>query len=490
MSSQTPFSDQPQPPPAERRWWQRLPQHLPRPGLTAAAAIGALTWIVAIWIAPWIAPAPRGDALAPADHEARIDARQAVLSLSIPDSSLENRLKSVTRVVKVRSGDTLTTVLARARVRADEAHSAVSALRKVFNPRELVAGTELELSFQPLGPDKKSGESFRGFEFMPSIRETVGVARTWDNTFEAYLSKTKLTHEQTRASGGIENSLYVDSVNAGVPPPVIVEMIRAFSYDVDFQRDLQPQDRFDLLFDRIKDTEGNVVGSGDVIYAALTLSGKKLEIYRFRGDDGTWDYFNGKGESTRKALMRTPIDGARLSSRFGKRRHPILGYTKVHKGIDFAAPTGTPIMAAGRGVVVDARWNGAYGRYVRIRHNTTYSTAYAHMSRFAKGIHRGARVSQGQIIGYVGTTGRSTGPHLHYEVLSNNRHMNPLSVKLPTGRTLHGAERNRFLSARKEIDSAFAALPATPADGRRAGAPKKTRAARAKSDQQLGVGGP
>jgi murein DD-endopeptidase MepM/ murein hydrolase activator NlpD len=175
--------------------------------------------------------------------------------------------------------------------------------------------------------------------------------------------------------------------------------------------------------------------------------------------------------------MRTPIDGARLSSRYGRRRHPILGYTKVHKGIDFAAPSGTPIMAAGSGVVVDARWYGAYGRYVRIRHNSTYSTAYAHMSRFAKGIRRGTRVSQGQIIGYVGTSGRSTGPHLHYEVIANNRQVNPLSVKLPTGRTLRGAERDRFLVTRVEIDAALETLlPVADVSGSRprpgAGSPK------------------
>lgn len=487
MASDTPTSDQVQPAAdtGRRRWWQRLP----RPGLTAAAAIGALTWVFAVWIGPWIAPGPRGDAGLPADHEARLDAKQAVLSLTVPDSTLEARLKGFTRTVKVRSGDTLTTVLTRARVARDDAFAAVAALQKVFNPRDLAAGTELELSFQPLGPDKRAGESFRGLEFMPSIRETVGVSRTWDNGFESYVAKTRLTHEQTRASGRIDNSLYVDAVAAGVPAPVIVEMIRALSFDVDFQRDIQPRDRFDVLFDRIKDSDGNVVGSGDVVYAALTLSGKKVGIYRFRGDDGFYDYFNPKGESTRKALMRTPIDGARLSSRFGKRRHPILGYTKVHKGIDFAAPTGTPIMAAGRGVVVDARWNGAYGRYVRIRHNSTYATAYAHMSRFANGIRSGARVNQGQIIGYVGTTGRSTGPHLHYEVLSNDRHVNPLSVKLPTGRTLHGKERNRFLATREEIDQAFVALPPT-AELKRSSTPRKSKSAKARKDEPLGVGGP
>ena len=492
MASDTSFSPE-SPAPPKRGLFDRLP----RPGLTVAALIGALTWTFAVWVGPWMAPGPRDTAGGSAlDHEAALDARRAVVALSIPDSTLESRPKPVTKLVTVRPGDTLTSVLTRARIDRDDAHAAVTALRKVFNPRDLITGAELTLNFQPLGSEKRAGESFRGLEFAPSIEKTVGVARTWDNQFEAYQSKTKLTHEQTRGSGSIKNSLYVDAEAVGVPPSVIVEMIRALSFDVDFQRDIQPNDRFDLLYDRIKDPDGNVVGSGQVIFASLTLSGKKLQIYRFRGDDGTYDYFNSKGESTRKALMRTPIDGARLSSRFGRRHHPILGYTKVHKGIDFAAPRGTPIMAAGRGVVVDARWYGAYGRYVRIRHNTTFSTAYAHMSRFGKGIKRGARVSQGQVIGYVGTTGRSTGPHLHYEVLSNNRQVNPLSIKLPTGRTLHGGERSRFLISRAAIDAAFNALPPIadagkmdpdPADVKPSSGKKRDGAQAA---EPLGVGGP
>jgi murein DD-endopeptidase MepM/ murein hydrolase activator NlpD len=445
---------------------RRLFDRLPRPGLTVAAAIGALTWVVAVWIGPWIAPGPRAAGVAGLDHEAALDPRRAVVAFSVPDVVPDARPKPVSRTVKVQRGDTLMTALTRAHVSHDDAYAAITALREVFNPRDLIAGAELTLNFQPLALHEGAGESFRGLEFMPSFEKTVGVARTWDNQFESYTSRTKLTHEQTRASFTIQNSLYVDAVDAGVPPTVIIEMIRALSFDVDFQRDLQPHDRFDLLYDRIKDAGGNIVGSGDVIFAALTLSGKKVEIYRFRGDDGAYDYYNPKGESTRKALMRTPIDGARLSSRYGRRRHPILGYTKVHKGIDFAAPSGTPIMAAGSGVVADARWYGAYGRYVRIRHNSTYSTAYAHMSRFAKGIRRGTRVRQGQVIGYVGSSGRSTGPHLHYEVIANNRQVNPLSVKLPTGRTLRGAERDRFLVTRMEIATAFEALlPVADAHG-------------------------
>lgn len=430
-----------------------------RPGLAVIAVIGALTWIVGLWVGPHLLPPPAAaPAVAALDHDHALDPMRTVLALSAPDGALEAHLKPVMRAVTVRRGDTLMAVLLRGEVPREDAHAAVTALRKVFDPRDLMPGTELTLTFQPLTAAPDAPASFRGLEFRPSIERTVGIARNWDNRFESYSAKSRLVHEQTLGAGTIGSSLYVDAVATGVPVPVVVELIRAMSFDVDFQRDIQPQDRFEVLYDRIRDADGALVGAGDVIYASLTLSGKPLAIYRFRMDDDTFDYFNAKGESTRKALMRTPIDGARLSSRFGRRRHPILGYTRMHRGIDFAAPTGTPIMAAGRGVVTEARWNGSYGRYVRIRHNATFSTAYAHLSRLAKGVRRGARVSQGQIIGYVGTTGQSTGPHLHYEVLRNNRQVNPLALKLPTGKKLGGAELETFLAARAEIDASLGRL--------------------------------
>jgi murein DD-endopeptidase MepM/ murein hydrolase activator NlpD len=334
-----------------------------------------------------------------------------VLALSRSEGEAAPRITPQIRTISVRRGDTLMKVLTRARVNRKEAYKAIAALRKVFKPRDLAPGTKLEIAFLPLSDAADARRSFRGFEFKPDVAKTVAVARSWDNRFEAYVSKTKLVHSQARASGTIRTSLYVDAVKAGIPVPVIVEMIHAFSFDVDFQRDIHPNDGFEVLFDRLLTPEGKLAKSGDVIYATLVLKGKRYPLYRHRLRDGTLDYFNHKGESVRKALMRTPIDGARLSSRFGRRRHPILGYMKAHRGIDFAAPRGTPIMAAGRGVVVAAGRNGSYGLYVRIRHNTTYSTAYAHMRGIARSIRRGRRVRQGQTIGYVGTTGRSTGPH-------------------------------------------------------------------------------
>ncbi|MCZ6885634.1 MAG: peptidoglycan DD-metalloendopeptidase family protein [Alphaproteobacteria bacterium] len=423
-----------------------------------------LSWIFALVIGPWLVPGPKLPERAAIDFEAEIDPVSHVLALSVPDGITEKRGGPVERAIAVRKGDTVMKVLTRAGLGRADAHATVAALRQVYNPRDLLPGTKLTLSFIALTEGDNPVLSFRALRFKPSVEKTVTVARTWDNRFAAGLSKTPLIRSQARAMGAIRSSLYVDAVRAGVPASVVVELIRAFSFNVDFQRDIHPNDGFRIFYDRLLTTDGKLAKAGDLIYGALTLKGKILPLYRFRLKDGTEDYFNTLGQSVRKTLMRTPVDGARLSSRFGRRRHPILGYTKMHRGIDFAAPRGTPIMAAGRGVITAAGRRGSFGNYVRIRHNTTYSTAYAHMKSIARGIRRGRRVRQGQIIGYVGTTGRSTGPHLHYEIMRNNRQINPLKLKLPSGKKLRGAALKRFLTAKAEIDKAFASQSAAVAN--------------------------
>ena len=246
----------------------------------------------------------------------------------------------------------------------------------------------------------------------------------------------------------------------GVPAPVIVELIHLYSFDVDFQRDIQPGDHFEVLFEAHYGEDGELAKYGNIRYAKLHVRNKDLPLYRFRMADGKVDYFNDQGHSVRKALMKMPVDGARLTSRFGVRRHPILGYNKMHRGIDFGARAGTPVMAAGSGTVEFAGRNGGYGRYLRIRHNGRYKTAYAHLKAFRRGIRRGKRVTQGQIVAYVGSTGRSTGPHLHYEILVDGRRINPLRLKLPTGRKLKGSELAKFSDTRKRILTRFAEAPA------------------------------
>jgi murein DD-endopeptidase MepM/ murein hydrolase activator NlpD len=213
----------------------------------------------------------------------------------------------------------------------------------------------------------------------------------------------------------------------------MASVIRAFSYDVDFQRDIRPGDHFSVLFERFHTADGAVAYDGDIVSASLILSGREMEIHRFKARDGVTEYVNRDGKSVRRALLRTPVDGARLSSSFGMRRHPILGYSRMHKGTDFAAASGTPVFAAGTGVIEDAGYRGGYGNYIRIKHDTRISTAYAHLSRFSPVIQRGTRVQQGEVIGYVGTTGRSTGPHLHYEVMRDGHQVNPTSIDLSAG---------------------------------------------------------
>ena len=238
-------------------------------------------------------------------------------------------------------------------------------------------------------------------------------------------------------------------------------MIRAFSYDVDFQRDIQPGDTFEVMFERFVDKKGRVVRDGAIVFANLELSGEAMPIYRFVDSTGNADYYNAKGESVRKALLRTPVDGARITSGYGMRLHPILGFSMMHKGVDFAVSPGTPVMAAGSGAIDYAGANGSYGYYVRIKHDTTHSTAYAHLSRFAQGIRKGKHVAQGQIIAFSGATGRATGPHLHYEVLVHDEQVNPMSVKFKSGNKLAGKELQRFLAATKAANVWLAQTPRT-----------------------------
>jgi murein DD-endopeptidase MepM/ murein hydrolase activator NlpD len=281
-------------------------------------------------------------------------------------------------------------------------------------------------------------------------------------------------HRQiVRRAGTINDSLYLAAARVEVPHDVTYGLVKLFSWDVDFQRDLRQGDGFETLFEEVSLEDGSGASrGGDLLFGALTLSGELLEAYRFEVEDGAVEYFDRTGRSLRKFLLRTPVDGARLSSGFGMRRHPILGYSRMHKGVDFAAPTGTPIYAAGGGKVVSAGRNGSYGNYIRIRHSGEYSTAYGHLSRLAKSTRVGGRVQQGQVIGYVGATGRATGPHLHYEILRNGAQINPLSVKQPPNTQLAGADLERFRAEVERIDRLRAELAhGTQLASRAAGSP-------------------
>ncbi|MEP3247113.1 MAG: M23 family metallopeptidase [Sneathiella sp.] len=379
------------------------------------------------------------------------------------DLSKDTHPSEETKTVSVGRGDTLMKVLTRAGADPQESHQAITALSEVFDPRRLKVGQNVTLNFDMSAeqPDNAaSSVSLVSISLNQDVDRQVAAIRTPDNNFQVKETVISLDKQMARAGGVIENSLFLAAAEAGLPTKVILDLIRIFSYDVDFQREIQTGDSFEVYFERYVDENGQPLKEGRIQWASMTLSGTEISLYRFKtSDDGFTDYYSANGQSVRKTLMRTPIDGARLTSGFGKRRHPILGYTKMHRGADFGARRGTPIMAAGNGTVEMAGRNGAYGNYVRIRHTGVYKTAYAHMKGFAKGIRKGKRVKQGQIIGYVGSTGRSTGPHLHYEVHKNGRQINPLSVKLPAGRKLKGKTLAQFKSFTRQMDKAIAALP-------------------------------
>jgi murein DD-endopeptidase MepM/ murein hydrolase activator NlpD len=363
------------------------------------------------------------------------------------------------RVVMVRRGDTLLDLLLSVGIARAEAHEAVSALRSVFNPRDLKPGLEITLTLG--APNLGEQPSLLGASFAANAERDIALSRDTEGRFTALRRSKDLQRELIRTRGTVRSSLFEAASAAGLPGAIMVEMIRALSYDIDFQRDVQAGDTFDVVFERFRDEEGRFAKDGDIIYGALILSGAKRQIYRYTHGDGTTGYYNEKGESVRKALLRTPIDGARLTSAFGERMHPILGFSAAHKGADFGAPQGTPVQAAGDGTVELVGWQGAYGQYIRIRHNAEYATAYAHLSRFAGGLRQGDRIRQGQVIGYVGTTGRSTGPHLHYEVIRRGTQINPIAVQLPTVRKLEGVDLIQFRTVKAETDLQIAGIAPT-----------------------------
>ena len=249
----------------------------------------------------------------------------------------------------------------------------------------------------------------------------------------------------------ITKSLYASGIETEIPIEIIIEFARLYGFQFDFQRDIWKNDSFQIVYEQYHDSKNTFIKNGEIIFAKLNLQGKEYPLYKFKSKDLT-DYFDERGQSVKKTLMKTPINGARLSSSFGMRKHPILGFNKMHKGTDFAAPMGTPIMASGDGKVIKSSWCGGGGNCIKIKHNSTYTTVYAHLSKFGRGIKKGVRVKQGQIIGYVGSTGMSTGPHLHYEVIENGKKINSQTLKLPSGKTLLGEERKKFEVEKMRIE--------------------------------------
>ena len=350
------------------------------------------------------------------------------------------------KTIKIKSGDSIQRILLKEGIPQSEINKIYSKIIKKYDLRKIQEGQAITIVF-----DSNNKKNISRLSFALDNLSTAHLYANQDD-YDIKIIKKNLEKKNFLAKGVITNSLYNSASKAGVDPEIIIEFARIFGFEIDFQRDIRENDEYKIFYERYEDDEGEVHNNGNVLFAYMKNDGKEISLYRYTDKNKVTGYYTSDGKSIERALMKTPINGARLSSTFGFRRHPILGYNKLHQGTDFAAPTGTPIMASGSGVVERASWFGAYGKFIMIRHNSTYKTAYAHLSGFAKGVRSGSRVQQGQVIGYVGSTGRSTGPHLHYEVLVNGKRVNSQKLNLPSGKNLVGTEKEDFENIKKSID--------------------------------------
>ena len=352
----------------------------------------------------------------------------------------------------IKNNDTVEKILKKYEIR-DEDIKKISLKLKEKKLANIYSGRKLSIVLKKLEDGSKT---IVNFLYPINNTTSVEVRKSQDN-FIVKENILQLYKKEVVVKKVITNNLYSSAVSSGVEPNIIVEFARIFGFEVDFQRDIRKGDWFEIFYEKFEDDNKKVRDTGKIIYASMYVNGEEINLYNFRYKNEE-DYYDIKGKSITKSLMKTPINGARLSSSFGMRKHPILGYNKMHRGTDFAAPSGTPIMASGSGTVTRARWCGGGGNCVKIKHNSTYETIYAHMKAFAKGVKEGRKVKQGQIIGYVGSTGLSTGPHLHYEVIVNGKKVNSQKLKLPSGKTLKGDERKQFELDRIKIDLKLAEL--------------------------------
>jgi len=356
---------------------------------------------------------------------------------------------------KIKKGETLGKILKNYRVNNQDIDKAVKEYKRYGKASDIVSGNTIDIVIKKDSTLKKIFLEKISVPISKSI--IVQIFRDEKDELVAEKIITQLFKKIKLVENKIEKNLYSAAIDVNIEPNIIVEFARIFGFEIDFQRDIRKNDMFQILYEKFYDENDEFYKSGSIIYAFMSVNNREIALYKF-GDDSTYGYFDANGKSVEKALMKTPINGARLSSPFGMRKHPISGFTKMHQGTDFAAPMGTPIMASGSGTVVLAKWCGGGGNCIKIKHNSTYSTIYAHMKNFAKGIRAGKKVKQGQIIGYVGSTGISTGPHLHYEVVVNGKKVNSQKLKLPSGKVLKEKEREEFEINRIKTDVLIAEL--------------------------------
>lgn len=392
------------------------------------------------------------------------------------------RPETETHSISLDAGDTLAGALENAGISSDDANAAIAALAKVHSARSLRAGQVFDVTYNtspnvatagmnnPASDDDDDGDITKAspvqgepitrllsIKFSPSVDHEITIARTADGTFQAMDAVKQLVPHVHRAGATIDGSLYLSAMRAGIPKDVLRDMITMFSYKVDFQRDLHPGDSFEVYYDYYYTPEGLPAKQGNISYAMMRLGKEVLTLYRYQPDaNEPAEYFDAHGESFKGMLMKTPVDGARITSGFGMRFHPVLGYSRMHKGIDFGVPIGTPVMAAGAGTISFMGWENGYGRFVMLNHGNGYVTAYGHLSRFAPGLRSGSHVRQAQVIAFSGNTGMSTGPHLHYEIQVNHQQVNPVKVKMAQGRKLTGKDQRAFQSERLRLDDKLA----------------------------------
>ena len=356
---------------------------------------------------------------------------------------------------EIKNGDTIQKILKKLKVQNNEIQTVINQYKKYGNPNQLLVRNIINIIIEK---NLTTNKNFIVKFSVPITKSTtIAIIRDEDNKITSQKIITKLYKKKTLAENIITKNLYSSAIEAKINPDTIIEFARIFGFEIDFQRDVRKNDYFKIIYEKYFDENGEFIKSGSILFAHMSVNGREISLYKF-GDDKNYGYFDINGKSVEKALMKTPINGARLSSSFGMRKHPISGFTKMHQGTDFAAPMGTPIMASGTGTVTRAKWCGGGGNCIKIKHNSTYNTIYAHMKSFAKGIKVGKKVRQGHIIGFVGSTGMSTGPHLHYEVIINGQKVNSQKLQLPSGKVLKGDEREKFEIHRIKTDVLIAEI--------------------------------
>ena len=359
-------------------------------------------------------------------------------------NNLEPRYKKYNH--KIKSGETFDRILNNYSINKEEINIIKKNISKKININKLNTNQKIQITLD------QTNNRIKEFIFQISNTEKIYLSKNSnDSIFNEEILTIKLDKKIFYKENIILQSLYKAATDQNIPPNIIIEFARVYGFQVDFQRDIKKEDKFQIMYEVFIGKNKKVIETGEILFANLKLSGQDYSLYYF-DEEKVEGHYDRNGKSIQKALMKTPINGARLSSSYGMRKHPIDGFNKMHRGTDFAAPKGTPIMASGNGIIQKAGWCGGGGNCVKIRHNSTYETIYAHMSKFARGIKKGVRVKQGQTIGYVGSTGKSTGPHLHYEVVVNGKKINSQKLKLPSGKVLKGKNRELFETSKIKLD--------------------------------------